>query len=71
MINSGAKLILYANGLRIPAFIINIPNDNKNANNYKYWAGFCFNGKEGLENIKIINEYYEEEPPRNICSLYF
>ena len=71
LINSGAKLILYANGLRAPAFIINIPNDNKNANDYKYWAGFCFNGKEGLENLKIINEFYEEEPPRNICSLYF
>ena len=69
--NSGAKLLLYANGIRFPAFIINIPNEDNKGNEYNYWAGFCFNGKEGIDNIKIINKFYEEEPPKNICSLQF
>ena len=66
--NSDAKLSLYVNGLRIPAIIINVPNENKAENKYNYWAGFCFNGKKGLEALKIINKFYEKEPPKNICN---
>ena len=69
--NSSAKLSLYANGLSIPAIIIYIPNENIEEYEYNYWAGFCFNGKEGLNNLKIINKFYENEPPKNICSSYF
>ena len=69
--NSGSKLSLYANGLRMPFFTINIQNDNIKDYEYDYWAGFCLNGKKGLESLKIINKYYQNEPPKKICSEYF
>ena len=65
--NSNAKLSLYVNGLRIPVIIINVPNEDRKDYEYNYWGGFCFNGKKGLGSLKIINKFYIEEPPKNIC----
>ena len=68
--NSKVKLSLYANGIKTPALILNIPNPveyNLN-NNYIYWGGFCLKSKKGLEGINIINEFYVDEPPKNVCS---
>ena len=65
--NSNAKLSLYVNGLRIPVIIINAPNEDRKDYEYNYWGGFCFNGKKGLGSLKIINKFYIEEPPKNIC----
>ena len=69
IINSKVKLSLYANGLRTPAFILNIPyEENFNETNI-YWAGFCLNkDNEGLKGINVINKFYENEPPKDICS---
>ena len=68
IINSKVKLSLYANGLRTPAFILNIPyEENFNETNI-YWAGFCLNkNNEGLKGINVINKFYENEPPKDIC----
>ena len=66
--NSGAQLSLYTNGVRLPIFILNIPNDEKKEFKFDYWAGFCLNGKKGLSDLKIINKFYINEPPKNICS---
>ena len=68
--NSNAELSLYANGLKIPINIINIKNEDLDENKYNYWAGFCLNGKIGLESLKIINKFYKDEPPKNICLYY-
>ena len=65
--NSYAKLSLYANGIKIPINIVNIRNEDINENKFNYWAGFCINGKEGLKSLKIINKFYKNEPPKNIC----
>ncbi len=66
--NSKAKLSLYANGIKVPALILEIPNIDITNNSYIYWAGFCLDGKKGLKGINVINKLYENEPPRNICS---
>ena len=65
--NSEVKLSLYANGIRIPSFILNVPNVEDFNESYIYWGGFCLNGNKGLEGINIINKFYENEPPKNIC----
>ena len=68
--NSKVKLSLYANGIKTPALILNIPNpvENNLNNNYIYWGGFSLKSKKGLEGINIINEFYVDEPPKNVCS---
>ena len=65
---SKVKLSIYANGIKIPAFVLNIPNEQNFNEKYNYWGGFCFDGKKGLNGINIINKFFEMEPPRNICS---
>ena len=65
---SKVKLSIYANGIKIPAFILNIPNEENFNEKYNYWGGFCFDGKKGLNGINIINKFFEMEPPRNICT---
>ena len=65
--NSKVKLSLYANGIRIPSFILNVPNIEDFNESYIYWGGFCLNGNKGLEGINIINKFYENEPPKNNC----
>jgi hypothetical protein len=65
--NSKAKLSIYANGIKIPINIMRIRNEDLDENKYNYWAGFCLNGKEGLQSLKIINKFYKNEPPKNIC----
>ena len=82
LINSKAKLLIYNNGLKYPMIKIDINdylNENLNIeNSYKeednkdiYWIGFCINGKEGLNAIKIINKISKNEPDKNICSNYY
>ena len=69
IINSKVKLSLYANGLRIPVFTLNVPNEGNFNESYIYWAGFCLNkDNKGLKGLNIINKFYENEPPKNICS---
>ena len=75
--------MVYYNGLRYSMIKIDI-NDyiNENLtveNEYKeegsdkdiYWIGFCINGKEGLNTIKIINKISNNEPAKNICLSYY
>ena len=69
--NSYARLSLYANGLKIPIHITKIRNEDIKENEFNYWAGFCLNGKEGLKSLKIINKFFENEPPKNICLSYY
>ena len=69
IINSKVKLSLYANGIRTPAFILNIPNEENFNEKNIYWAGFCLNkDNKGLKGINIINKFYENEPPKDLCS---
>ena len=83
LVNSMAKLLVYSNGLKYPMIKIDI-NDYINEdltieNSYKkkedskdiYWIGFCVNGKEGLNTIKIINKISKNEPAKNICLSYY
>ena len=69
IINSKVKLSLYANGIGTPAFILNIPNEENFNEKNIYWAGFCLNkDNKGLKGINIINKFYENEPPKDLCS---
>ena len=82
LVNSNAKLLIYSNGLKYSTIRIDI-NDHINENlsienSYKeednkgiYWVGFCINGKEGINSIKIINKISKIEPAKNICSIYY
>ena len=38
--------------ISIPGFIENTNNDT--ASDFIYWAGFCVNGKEGINSLKIV-----------------
>jgi hypothetical protein len=68
IINSKVKLSLYANGLIIPVFTLNVPNEGNFNESYIYWAGFCLNkDNKGLKGLNIINKFYQNEPPKNIC----
>ena len=68
IINSKVKLTLYANGLIIPVFTLNVPNEGNFNESYIYWAGFCLNkDNKGLKGLNIINKFYQNEPPKNIC----
>ena len=77
--NSIARLLIYTNGYKIPALKISIPgyieNENNEAGNnrteFNYWIAFCINGKEGINSLKIINEFSQNEPPKNICLSYY
>ena len=83
LVNSMAKLLVYSNGLKYPTIKIDINdyiNEDLNLENkfneeendkYIYWIGFCINGKEGLNSIKIINKISKIEPAKNICSNYY
>ena len=80
--NTSARLLIYTNGLRVPAMKINIPgfennienqtvNQAKNKTEYNYWAGFCINGKEGISSLKIVNKIFKNEISKDICSSYY
>jgi hypothetical protein len=74
--NSKANLLIYSNGFKVPAIKISISGfientDNDKASEFKYWAGFCVNGKEGINSLKIVNQMMEKEPPKNICLSYY
>ena len=82
LVNSNAKLLIYSNGLKYSTIRVDI-NDyinenlsiensyNEEDNKGIYWIGFCINGKEGLNSIKIINKISKIEPAKNICSDYY
>ena len=74
--NSMARLLVYSNGFKVPALKISIPGfiesaDNDNETEYKYWAGFCINGKEGINSLKVVNKMMKGEPPKDICLSYY
>ena len=73
--NTSAYIYVYSNGYKIPSIKIPIPDyqlDDYNCENeYIYWAAFCINGNEGINSLKIINKYMENEPPKNICLSYY
>ena len=80
--NTSARLLIYTNGLRVPAVKINIPgfennkenqtnNQAKNQTEYNYWAGFCINGREGISSLKIVNKIYKNEISKDICLSYY
>ena len=80
--NTSARLLIYTNGLRVPAIKINIPglenknetqtkNQTENQKEYIYWAGFCINGKEGISSLKVVNKILNNEIPKDICSSYY
>jgi hypothetical protein len=74
--NSNAKLLVYSNGFKVPAVKISIPGfientDNNKTSEFKYWAGFCVNGKEGINSLKIVNQMMEGEPSKDICLSYY
>ena len=73
--NTSAYIYVYSNGYKIPSIKIPIPDyqldDYNSENEYIYWAAFCINGNEGINSLKIINKYMENEPPKNICLSYY
>ena len=75
--NNSARLLIYTNGLRVPAIKINIPGfennetQMENQTEYNYWAGFCINGKEGISSLKVVNKIFKTEIPKDICSSYY
>lgn len=74
--NSMASLLIYSNGFKVPALKISIPGfiesaENDNSNEFIYWAGFCINGKEGINSLKVVNKMMNKEPPKDICLSYY
>ena len=75
--NIPANIYIYSNGYKIPAIKIQTPDDsviNDNSNNdnkYIYWAAFCINGKEGINSLKIINQFLLDEPEKDICNSFY
>ena len=73
--DTSANIFIYSNGYKIPSIKIPMPDYEINKDNlnkeYIYWAAFCINGKEGINSMKIINKYYENEPEKNICLSYY
>jgi len=72
--NTTARILVYTNGLKIHSLKISIPGflqNEKNQTKHIYWAAFCINGKEGINSLKIINEFAQNEPPKNICLSYY
>ena len=69
-----ARILVYSNGYKKPSLKISIPgfiNNEKNNTEYKYWVAFCINGKIGINSLKIINEFSDVEPSKNICLSYY
>ena len=76
--NSIARLLIYTNGYKMPALKISIPgyienkqNKTENQTEYNYWIAFCINGKEGINSLKVLNEFSQNSPPKNICLSYY
>ena len=74
--NTSANIYIYSNGYKIPAIKINIPDFELNENNitnkeYIYWAAFCINGNEGINSLKVINQFMQDEPAKNICNSFY
>ena len=73
--NTSSHIYIYSNGYKVPAINIPIPdyevNDYNKNEEYIYWAAFCINGTEGINSLKIINQYMKNEPERNICLSYY
>ncbi len=46
-------------------------NDENKDMEFIYWAAFCINGKEGINSLRIINQYMQNEPDKNICMSYY
>ena len=70
LIESLSSIKIFAPVYWTPITIVNIPWNSfasGNANNYKYWAAFCINGKEGLKSLKTINKLFTDEPDISIC----
>ena len=73
--NTSANIYIYSNGYKIPS--IKIPmsdfevNDENKDMEFIYWAAFCINGKEGINSLRIINQYMQNEPDKNICMSYY
>ena len=75
--NIPAYIYIYSNGYKIPAIKLQIPDDSvisdksNNDNKYIYWAAFCINGKEGINSLKIINKFLQDEPGKDICNSFY
>ena len=74
--NTSANIYVYSNGYKVPAIKIGVPNFELNEINnkdkeYIYWAAFCINGKEGINSLKIINQFMQDEPDKNICKSFY
>ena len=74
--NTSANIYIYSNGYKIPAIKINVPDFELNENNitnkeYIYWAAFCINGNEGINSLKVINQFMQDEPAKNICNSFY
>ena len=73
--NTSSNIYIYSNGYKIPAIKIPIPdyevNDDNTDKEYIYWAAFCINGNEGINSLRIINQYMQNEPAKNICLSYY
>jgi hypothetical protein len=73
--NTSASIYIYSNGYKIPSIKIPMPDYEVNSENkdveFIYWAAFCINGKEGINSLKIINQYMQNEPAKNICMSYY
>ena len=70
LIESLSSIKIFAPVYWTPITIVNVPWNSfasGNANNYKYWAAFCINGKEGLKSLKTINKLFTDEPDISIC----
>ena len=69
-----ARILVYSNGYKKPPLKISIPGFINNENNdteYNYWIAFCINGKKGIHSLKVINEFSQTEPSKNICLSYY
>ena len=65
---SNIGLTIYSPGYRIPIQTIYADKSfNNNNNENKFWIALCINGIEGLNSLKIVDKYTNEEPNISLC----
>jgi hypothetical protein len=64
---SNIGLTIYSPGYRIPIQTIYADKSFNNNSENKFWIALCINGIEGLNSLKIVDKYTNEEPNISLC----
>ena len=64
---SNIGITIYSPGYRIPIQTIYADKAFNNNSENKFWIALCINGIQGLNSLKIVDKYTNEEPNMSIC----